>query len=54
MKKIRRKFLKNAMGFLTVIILTKPFIIGKNYLKKKIKVYKKRYAKIWILDIDDS
>ena len=54
MKKIRRKFLKHSIGFLTIIILMKPFINGKNYIKKKIKIYKKKYAKIWILEVDDS
>jgi hypothetical protein len=54
MKKIRRNFLKHSIGFLTILILTKPFINSKNYIKKKIKVYKKKYTKIWILDVDDS
>ena len=54
MKKNRRRFLKQSLSLLAVLILTNPFIDGKNHIKKNIKIYKKKYAKIWILDINDS
>lgn len=50
----KRKFLKQTIGFFSIILLTKPFLNSNNYLKKKIKIYKKKYTKIWILDSNDS
>ena len=53
-KKVRRNFLKQSLGLAAIVFLFKPFIDGKNYIQKKIKVYKKKYTKVWILDINDN
>lgn len=53
-KKVRRNFLKQSLGLAAIVLLFKPFINGKNYIQKKIKVYKKKYTKVWILDINDN
>jgi len=54
MKIIRRKFLKLSLGLISAIFLFKPINHSKNYLNKKYKVYKKKFAKVWMLDINDS
>lgn len=50
----KRNFLKKSIGFISVLILSTPFINNNNYIKKKFKIYKKKYAKVWVLDINDS
>tara|TARA_B100000787_G_C16105817_1_gene255765 strand:- start:455 stop:619 length:165 start_codon:yes stop_codon:yes gene_type:complete len=50
----KRKFLKQSIGFFSIIFLSKPFTGANSYLKKRFKIYKNKYAKIWILDSNDS
>ena len=53
MKKNRRKFFKYSLAFF-FLLLSKSYIAINYNFKKKIKIYKKKYAKIWILDVNDS
>ena len=53
MKKSKRNFLLGSVFFVS-LLLTKKFNITSNLLNKKIKVYKKKYSKVWLLDINDS
>tara|TARA_B100000963_G_scaffold124431_1_gene108606 strand:+ start:1217 stop:1378 length:162 start_codon:yes stop_codon:yes gene_type:complete len=53
MKRNRRKFFKYSLGFFS-LLLSKNYLAVEYNLKKKIKIYKKKYAKIWILDVNDS
>lgn len=53
MKRNRRKFFKYSLGIFS-LLLTKNYLAVEYNLKKKIKIYKKKYAKVWILDVNDS
>ncbi len=53
MKKSKRNFLLSSM-FIVSILFSKNFNITTNLINKKIKVYKKKYSKVWLLDINDS
>tara|TARA_B110000902_G_scaffold243788_1_gene296395 strand:- start:552 stop:716 length:165 start_codon:yes stop_codon:yes gene_type:complete len=54
MKKNKRNFLKSSLSFFLITFITSPVLIQKNYFKNKLKTYKKKYSKIWILDINDN
>ncbi len=49
----KRKFIKLALK-LSCLILTIPFLPLINLDKIKKIVYKKKFSKIWILDINDN
>jgi len=54
MKKNKRKFIKTLFSIFAIPIIFKPFIANKNYFQNKFKIYKKKYSKIWILDLNDN
>tara|TARA_B110000503_G_C7119371_1_gene401782 strand:+ start:165 stop:329 length:165 start_codon:yes stop_codon:yes gene_type:complete len=54
MKKNKRNFLKSSLSFFLITFISSPVLIQKNYLKNRFKTYKKKYSKIWILDINDN
>ena len=54
----RRKFLKLSINYSSILILSLAFFTN-NYISKKIRlikktVYKKKFSKVWILEINDS
>lgn len=53
MKNSRRNFLIVSLLLIPAILLDR-LNITNDLLIKKIKVYKKKYSKIWLLDINDS
>ncbi len=53
MKKSKRNFLIASL-FVLPTLLMKNFSFTNNFINKKIKIYKKKYSKIWLLDINDS
>ena len=53
MKNSKRNFLKVSLLFIPAILLS-HLNITNDLLIKKIKVYKKKYSKVWLLDINDS
>ena len=53
MKKSKRNFLISSF-FVFPVLLIKNFNLTNNLINKKIKIYKKKYSKIWLLDINDS
>ena len=54
MKKNKRKFLKQSLSFFSIILLSSFYNKSNYFLKNKLKIYKKKYAKVWILDVNDS
>ena len=54
MKKNKRSFLKNTLSLVVLSFFFKPIIEQKNFIKNKFKMYKRKYSKVWILDIDDN
>ncbi len=53
MKKSKRNFLIAALLIFPTLFV-KNFNLTNNLINKKIKIYKKKYSKIWLLDINDS
>tara|TARA_Y200000002_G_C22372579_1_gene533761 strand:- start:466 stop:639 length:174 start_codon:yes stop_codon:yes gene_type:complete len=49
----KRTFLKNIFKT-SLLIFSLPVLTINNFYKKKKKIYKKKFSKIWILDINDS
>ena len=54
MIKNKRKFIKKSLSFFLIPFITIPILRKENYFKNKFKTYKKKYSKIWILDINDN
>jgi hypothetical protein len=55
MKKNKRIFIKSSLSlFLLTVMMSEPILNQKNYFINKFKTYKKKYSKIWILDINDN
>ena len=53
MKKSKRKFLIGSLFVITVAV-GNVFNITNGFIQKKIIIYKKKYSKVWLLDINDS
>ncbi len=53
MKKSKRKFLIGSLFVITVAV-SNVFSIANSLIHKKIIIYKKKYSKVWLLDINDS
>ena len=53
MKKSKRNFLISSLVLFPVLLI-KNFSLTNNFINKKIKIYKKKYSKIWLLDINDN
>ena len=54
----RRNFLKLSIKYSSILILSLAFFTN-NYISKKIRlikkiVHKKKFSKVWILEINDS
>tara|TARA_B100000767_G_C19740937_1_gene526137 strand:- start:1716 stop:1871 length:156 start_codon:yes stop_codon:yes gene_type:complete len=49
----KRNFIK-LISKLSCTLCALPFLTSVNFDKIKKKIYKKKFSKIWILDINDS
>ncbi len=54
MKKNKRIFIKSSLSLFLLTVMSEPILNQKNYFINKFKTYKKKYSKIWILDINDN
>jgi len=52
MKKNKRNFIKFMVMIIFIPLFTELSFIKKKYIKKIIK--KKRFSKVWLLDINDN
>ena len=53
MKISKRIFILGSLSMIPALLLGR-LNISNNFLIKKIKIYKKKYSKVWLLDINDS
>jgi len=54
MKKNKRIFIKSSLSLFLLTFLNNPILNQKKLFINKFKTYKKKYSKMWILDIDDN
>ena len=57
-QKKRRNFLKSGIKY-SLILITSLSFLNNNFVIKKIKstktrIYKRKYSKVWVLEINDS